>query len=80
MQYSNRSNYKNQNKRPSYSSRQYNNNSKYENSKYENPRYENSKKFNKVFIIRASQKVYYNKYSNKDISYNIEEYYENPNS
>ena len=77
MQYSNRSNYENRNNRPSYSSRQYNNNSKYENSEYENPRYENSEKFDEIFIIRASQEVYYNKYSNKNMSYNIEEYYEN---
>ena len=31
-----------------------------------------------MFIIRVSQKVYYNKYSNEDIFYNIEEYHENP--
>ena len=30
-----------------------------------------------MFIIRASQEVYYNEYSNKDIFYNIEEYYKN---
>ena len=30
-----------------------------------------------MFITRASQKVYYNKYSNEDMSYNIEEYHEN---
>ena len=30
-----------------------------------------------MFIIRASQEVYYNKYSNKDMFYNIEEYHEN---
>ena len=40
----------------------------------------NSKGFNEMFITRVSQKVYYNKYSNKDISYNIEEYYKNPDS
>ena len=33
-----------------------------------------------MFVTRASQKVYYNKYSNKDIFYDIEEYYENSNS
>ena len=31
-------------------------------------------------ITRASQKIYYNKYSNKDMFYNIEEYHENPDS
>ena len=31
-----------------------------------------------MFITRVSQKVYYNEYSNEDISYNIEEYYKNP--
>ena len=30
-----------------------------------------------MFIIRASQKAYFNKFSNKDILYNIEEFYEN---
>ena len=80
MQYSNRSNYKNRNERSFYSSRQYDDNSKYENSKYGNSRYGNSKEFNEMFITRASQKVYYNEYSNKDIFYNIEEYYENSNS
>ena len=30
-----------------------------------------------MFITRASQKVYFNKLSNKDISYNIEKYYKN---
>ena len=30
-----------------------------------------------MFITRVSQRVYFNKYSNKDIVYNIEEYYEN---
>ena len=30
-----------------------------------------------MFIIRASQKVCFNKFSNEDIFYNIEEYYEN---
>ena len=30
-----------------------------------------------MFITRASQKVYYNKYSNKDMFYDIEEYYKN---
>ena len=30
-----------------------------------------------MFITRASQEVYYNKYSNEDIFYNIEEYYKN---
>ena len=30
-----------------------------------------------MFIIRASQEVYYNKYSNEDMFYNIEEYYKN---
>ena len=33
-----------------------------------------------MFIIRASQVVYFNKFSNKNISYNIEAYYENSNS
>ena len=33
-----------------------------------------------MFVTRASQKVYYNKFSNKDISYDIEEYYKNSNS
>ena len=33
-----------------------------------------------MFITRASQKVYYNKYSNKDMFYDIEEYYENSDS
>ena len=33
-----------------------------------------------MLITRASQKIYYNKYLNKDISYNIEEYHKNPNS
>ena len=33
-----------------------------------------------MFITRASQKVYYNKYSNKDMFYNIEEYHENSDS
>ena len=32
-----------------------------------------------MFVTRASQKVYYNKYSNKDMSYNIKEYHKNPN-
>ena len=82
MQYSNRSSYENRNKRPFYSSRQYNNNKKYENSRYGNPRYknleyENSEKFNKMFIIRASQKVYFNEFSNKNMFYNIEKYYKN---
>ena len=77
MQYSNRSSYENQNERFFYSSRQYDDNSKYKNLRYENPRYENSKGFDKMFITRAPQKVYYNKYSNKNMSYNIEEYYEN---
>ena len=30
-----------------------------------------------MFIIRASQKVYFNKFSNKDIYYDIEKYYKN---
>ena len=33
-----------------------------------------------MFIIRAPQKVYDNKYSNENIFYNIEEYHENPDS
>ena len=36
--------------------------------------------FNEMFITRVSQKVYFNKFSNKDIFYNIEEYYKNFNS
>ena len=32
-----------------------------------------------MFIIRVSQKVYFNKFSNKDIYYNIENYYKNFN-
>ena len=32
-----------------------------------------------MFIIRASQKIYFNKFSNKDIYYNIEKYYKNFN-
>ena len=31
-------------------------------------------------MIRASQEVNFNKFSNKDIHYNIEEYYENSDS
>ena len=31
-----------------------------------------------MFITRASQKVYFNKFPNKDIFYNIEKYYKNP--
>ena len=82
MQYSNRPRYKNRSERSFYSSRQYNNNSKYENPGYENPGYENSKyenikEFDKMFITRASQKVYYNKYSNKNMLYKIKEYYKN---
>ena len=85
MQYSNRSSYKNRNKRSFYSSKQYNNNLRYENSRYKNSEYgnseyENSEEFDKMSIIRASQEVYYNKYSNKDILYNIEKYHENSNS
>ena len=80
MQYSNRSSYENRNKRPFYSSRQYDDNSRYENLKYENTRYGNSEEFDKMFITRASQEVYYNKYSNKDMFYNIEKYHENPDS
>ena len=30
-----------------------------------------------MFITRASQEINFNKFSNKDISYNIEEYHEN---
>ena len=30
-----------------------------------------------MFIIRASQKVYFNEFSNKNVYYNIEEYYKN---
>ena len=30
-----------------------------------------------MFIIRASQKIYFNNFSNKDIHYNIEEYCKN---
>ena len=30
-----------------------------------------------MFIIRASQKIYFNKFSNKNIHYYIEEYYGN---
>ena len=30
-----------------------------------------------MFIIRVSQKVYFNKFFNKDIYYDIEKYYEN---
>ena len=30
-----------------------------------------------MFITRASQKVYFNEFFNKDIYYDIEEYYEN---
>ena len=82
MQYSNRSSYKNRSERFFYSSRQYGDNLKYENprygnSGYENSRYGNSEEFNEMFITRASQEVYYNKYSNKNIFYDIEEYYEN---
>ena len=33
-----------------------------------------------MLLTRASQEVYYNKYSNKNMSYNIEEYHENPDS
>ena len=80
MQYSNRSSYENRNKRSFYPSRQYDDNSKYGNSGYENPRYENSEEFDKMFITRASQEVYYNKYSNKNMFYNIEEYYKNSDS
>ena len=84
MQYSNRSSYDNRNERSFYSSRQYNDNSKYDNPEYENLRYENSryenlKKIDEMFVTRASQKGYFNKYSNKDMFYNIEEYYENSN-
>ena len=30
-----------------------------------------------MFVIRASQEIYFNKFSNKDIYYNIEKYYKN---
>ena len=30
-----------------------------------------------MFIIRASQEVYFNKFFNENIHYNIEEYHEN---
>ena len=85
MQYSNRSSYKNRNERSFYSSKQYDNNSKYGNSRYENPGYgnsgyENLEEFDKMFIIRVSQKVYCNEYSNEDIFYNIEKYHKNPDS
>ena len=33
-----------------------------------------------MFITRASQKFYFNKYSNKDIFYNIEKYHKNSDS
>ena len=33
-----------------------------------------------MFIIRASQKVYFNKFSNKDIYYNIKKYYKKLNA
>ena len=78
MQYPNRSSYKNRNERSFYSSKQYDDNLKYGNSGYGNTRYENSEKFDKMFITRAPQKVNYNKYPNKNISYNIEKYHENP--
>ena len=77
MQYTNRPNYKNRNKRFFYSSRQYDDNSRYENPRYENSEYENSKEFDEMFITRASQEVYYNKYPNENMSYNIKKYYEN---
>ena len=32
-----------------------------------------------MFIIRASQNFYFNKFSNKDIYYNIENFYKNFN-
>ena len=32
-----------------------------------------------MFITRASYKVYFNKFSNEDIFYDIEEYYKNFN-
>ena len=32
-----------------------------------------------MFIIRASQKVYFNKFSNKNMHYNIEKYHKNSN-
>ena len=33
-----------------------------------------------MLVTRAPQKIYYNKYSNKDIFYDIEKYHENSNS
>ena len=33
-----------------------------------------------MFVTRASQEVYYNEYSNKDMFYNIEEYHRNLDS
>ena len=79
MQYSNRPSYENRNKRYFYLSKQYDDNSEYGNSEYGNSEYENLKEFDEMFITRAPQKVYYNKYSNENIFYNIEEYYENFN-
>ena len=90
MQYSNRSSYKNRSEQSFYFSRQYNNNqgygnsrygnsgyedSRYGNSGYEDSRYGNLGEFDEMFVIRASQEVYFNKFSNKDIFYNIEDYY-----
>ena len=80
MQYSNRPSYKNRNERSFYLSRQYDDNLENENSEYGNSRYGNSKEFDEMFITRASQEVYYNKYSNEDMSYNIEKYHKNPDS
>ena len=80
MQYPNRPSYENRNERPFYPSKQYDDNSKYENPEYENPRYENLKEFDEMFVTRAPQKVYYNKYSNEDMLYNTEGYHENFNS
>ena len=82
MQYSNRPNYKNRSERSFYPSRQYNNNSengnpRYENPEYKNLEYENSEEFDEMSITRASQEVYYNKYSNENMFYDIEEYYKN---
>ena len=31
-----------------------------------------------MFVTRAPQEVYYNKYSNEDMFYNIEKYHKNP--
>ena len=81
----NRSSYKNRSKESFYSLKQYNDNQRYENSGYENSGYENSgygnlKEFDKMFITRAPQEVYFNKFSNKDIFYNIEEYHKNSDS